>query len=75
MDFIVSSPQTVAKDGIKPQSMGQETAKDNKYALALVTLQGRESEPKIQKLNKLLNHSQAKDFINKQYEGRLISVF
>lgn len=60
--------------GIKPQSMGQETAKDNKY-VALVTLQGRESEPKIQKLNKLLNHPQVKDFINKQYEGRLIPVF
>ncbi|MEH1788012.1 MAG: hypothetical protein V7L23_21115 [Nostoc sp.] len=41
VDFIVSSAQTVALAGITPQSMGQETAKDKKYALALVTLQGR----------------------------------
>jgi D-methionine transport system substrate-binding protein len=75
VDFIVSSPKTVALAGIKPQSMGQETTKDNKYALALVTLQSRETEPKIQNLNKLLNHPQVKDFINKQYEGRLIPVF
>jgi D-methionine transport system substrate-binding protein len=75
VDFIVSSSQTVALAGIKPQTMGQETAKDNKYALALVTLKGRENEPKIQKLNKLLVAPQVRDFINKQYEGRLIPVF
>ncbi|WP_341531065.1 MetQ/NlpA family ABC transporter substrate-binding protein [Nostoc sp. UHCC 0302] len=47
VDFIVSSSQTVALAGIKPQTMGQETAKDNKYTLALVILKGRENEPKI----------------------------
>ncbi|MHC5857970.1 MetQ/NlpA family ABC transporter substrate-binding protein [Nostoc sp.] len=75
VDFIVSSAQTVALAGITPQSMGQETAKDKKYALALVTLQGRENEPKIQKLNKLLNDPQVRDFINKQYQGRIVPVF
>ncbi len=40
--FIVSSAQTVALAAIKLQSTGQETAKDKKYALALVSLQGRE---------------------------------
>lgn len=54
VDLIVSLAQTVALAGITPQSMGQETAKDKKYALVLVTLQGQENEPKIQKLNKLL---------------------
>ncbi|MFN6483011.1 MULTISPECIES: MetQ/NlpA family ABC transporter substrate-binding protein [unclassified Nostoc] len=43
VDFIVSSAQTVALARITPQSMGQETAKDKKYALALVTLQGRKN--------------------------------
>ncbi|QMS87432.1 NLPA lipoprotein [Nostoc edaphicum CCNP1411] len=75
VDFIVSSAQTVALAGITPQSMGQETAKDTKYALALVTLQGREKESKIQKLNKLLNDPQVRDFINKQYQGRIVPVF
>ncbi|OUL25399.1 NLPA lipoprotein [Nostoc sp. T09] len=75
VDFIVSSAQTVALAGIEPNSMGSETAKDKKYALALVTLQGRENEQKIQKLNKLLVHSQVKNFINKEYKGRLIPVF
>lgn len=75
VDFIVSSAQTVALAGIEPNSMGQETAKDQKYALALVTLQGRENESKIQKLNKLLVHPNVKDFINKEYKGRLIPVF
>ncbi|MBG1264245.1 MetQ/NlpA family ABC transporter substrate-binding protein [Nostoc commune] len=75
VDFIVSSAQTVALAGIEPNSMGEETAKDKKYALALVTLQGRENEPKIQKLNKLLAHPNVKDFINKEYKGRIIPVF
>jgi D-methionine transport system substrate-binding protein len=75
VDFIVSTSQTVALAGIEPNSMGQETAKDTKYALALVTLQGRENEAKIQKLNKLLIHPQVRDFINKEYKGRLIPVF
>lgn len=75
VDFIVSSAQTVALAGIEPNSMGEETAKDKKYALALVTLQGRENEPKIQKLNKLLVHPNVKDFINKEYKGRIIPVF
>ncbi|MFN6463844.1 MAG: MetQ/NlpA family ABC transporter substrate-binding protein [Nostoc sp. DedVER02] len=75
VDFIVSSAQTVALAGIEPNSMGEETAKDKKYALALVTLQGRENEPQIQKLNKLLVHPNVKDFINKEYKGRIIPVF
>ncbi|MEH2153942.1 MetQ/NlpA family ABC transporter substrate-binding protein [Nostoc sp.] len=75
VDFIVSSAQTVALAGIEPNSMGEETAKDKKYALALVTLQGRENEPKIQKLNKLLVHPNVKDFINKEYKGRIVPVF
>lgn len=75
VDFIVSSAQVVYLAGIKPQSMGQETAKDKKYALALVTLKGRENEGKIQKLNKFLNDPQVKNFINKQYEGRILPVF
>jgi D-methionine transport system substrate-binding protein len=75
VDFIVSSAQTVALAGIEPNSMGEETAKDKKYALALVTLQGRENEPKVQKLNKLLVHPNVKDFINKEYKGRIIPVF
>ncbi|MEH2279681.1 MAG: MetQ/NlpA family ABC transporter substrate-binding protein [Nostoc sp.] len=73
--FIVSSAQTVALAGIEPNSMGEEIAKDKKYALALVTLQGQENEPKIQKLNKLLVHPNVKDFINKEYKGRIIPVF
>ncbi|MEH1998910.1 MAG: MetQ/NlpA family ABC transporter substrate-binding protein [Nostoc sp.] len=39
VDFIVSSAQ-IALAEITPQSMGQETAKDNKSALVLVPLQG-----------------------------------
>ncbi|MBD2495266.1 MetQ/NlpA family ABC transporter substrate-binding protein [Nostoc sp. FACHB-280] len=75
VDFIVSSAQTVALAGIEPNSMGQETAKDKKYALAFVTLQGRENEAKIQKLNKLLVNPKVKDFINQEYKGRLVPVF
>ncbi|MEH2445230.1 MAG: MetQ/NlpA family ABC transporter substrate-binding protein [Nostoc sp.] len=55
--------------------MGQETAKDTKYASALVTLQGRENKPKIKKPNKLIHDPQVRDFINKQYQGRIVPVF
>lgn len=55
--------------------MGQETAKDTKYALALFTLQGRENESKIQKLNKLLNDPQVRDFLNKKYQCGIVPVF
>ncbi|MEH2022757.1 MetQ/NlpA family ABC transporter substrate-binding protein [Nostoc sp.] len=75
VDFIVSSAETVAIAGITPQSMRQETAKDKKYSWALVTLQGRENKPKIPKLDKLLNNPQVRDFINKQYQGRIVPVF
>lgn len=75
VDFIVSSAQTVALAGIEPNSMGAETVKDKKYALALVTLQSRENESKIQKLNNLLVHSQVREFINQEYKGRLLPVF
>ncbi|MEH2109653.1 hypothetical protein [Nostoc sp.] len=46
-----------------------------KYALAFVTLQSRENKPKIQKINKLLNEPQVRDFINKQYQRRIVPVF
>ena len=75
IDFIVSSKQTVAIAGIELNSMSEETAKNNKYALALVRLQGQVNKPKIQKLNKLLIHPNVKNFINKEYKGRLIPVF
>ncbi|MEH2053124.1 hypothetical protein [Nostoc sp.] len=32
----------------------QESTNDKRYALGLVTLQGKENDPKIQKLNQLI---------------------
>jgi len=75
VDLIVSSAQTVALAGVTPKALGQETAKDRIYAIALVTLQGRENEPKIQKLNRLLNNPKVRSFINQEYEGRIIPMF
>ena len=75
VDLIVSSAQTVALAGVTPKALGQETAKDKIYAIALVALQGRENEPKIQKLNRLLNDPKVRSFINQEYEGRIIPMF
>lgn len=74
-DFIVSTADTVAQAGIKPLLLGKEENLGDRYALALVTLKGQENEPKIQKLNQLMNDPKLRDFINQKYQGRVQPVF
>jgi D-methionine transport system substrate-binding protein len=53
----------------------QETTTDKRYALGLVTLQGKENDPKIQKLNQLIVNPKVKDFIKSTYKNAVVAVF
>nr|WP_292739378.1 MetQ/NlpA family ABC transporter substrate-binding protein [Nostoc sp. JL31] len=76
MTFFITNYELVFRSVFNfARCINARTRMDKKYALALVTLQGRENEPKIPKLNQLLVHPNVKDFINKEYKKRLIPVF
>lgn len=53
----------------------QESTKDKRYALGLVTLQGKENDPKIQKLNQLIIDPKVKEFIKNTYQDAVVPVF
>jgi len=53
----------------------QESTNDKRYALGLVTLQGKENDPKIQKLNQLIIDPKVKEFIKNTYQNAVVPVF
>ncbi|WP_298905097.1 MetQ/NlpA family ABC transporter substrate-binding protein [uncultured Nostoc sp.] len=55
--------------------LAQETTTDKRYALGLVTLQGKENDPRIQKLNQLIVNPKVKDFIKNTYKNAVLAVF
>ena len=56
-------------------ALALESAKNNPYANVLSVLRGRESDPKIQKLGKLLTSPQVKQCIEEKYQGSVIPAF
>ena len=55
--------------------LAQETTTDKRYALGLVTLQGKENDPRIQKLNQLIVNPKVKNFIKSTYKNAVVAVF
>ncbi|MBD2214776.1 NLPA lipoprotein [Nostoc linckia FACHB-104] len=53
----------------------QESTNDKRYALGLVTLQGKENYPRIQKLNQMIIDPKVKEFINSTYQDAVLPVF
>ncbi|MEV6524875.1 MetQ/NlpA family ABC transporter substrate-binding protein [Longispora sp. NPDC051575] len=62
---------------LKPakDALALESGKDNPYANLLVAKTGKENDPKIQKLKKLLNSPEVKKFIEDKYAGSVIAAF
>jgi D-methionine transport system substrate-binding protein len=75
VDLAVFSAGLRLQAGLQIQPLVQETLAQKRYAVGLVTLQNKENDPKIQKLNKLLVDNRVKDFINQKYQGAVLAVF
>lgn len=75
IDLAVFSASLRLQAGIELQPLVQETVADKIYAVGLVTVQGKENDPKIQKLNNLLTAPKVRDFINEKYRGAVLPVF
>ncbi|MBD2100047.1 MetQ/NlpA family ABC transporter substrate-binding protein [Leptolyngbya sp. FACHB-261] len=62
---------------LKPSqdALALESAKDNPYANVLAVLRGRENDPPVQTLAKLLNSPEVKQFIDDKYQGAVIPAF
>ncbi|MFQ4143606.1 MetQ/NlpA family ABC transporter substrate-binding protein [Chlorogloeopsis sp. ULAP02] len=75
VDLTVFSAGLRLQAGLQLQPLVQETLAQKHYAVGLVTLQAKEKDPKIQKLNRLLVDSRVKDFINQKYQGAVLAVF
>lgn len=53
----------------------QETETASKYTVGFVTVQGKETDPRIQTLNRLLQDPKVRDFIKEKYKGAVIAPF
>ncbi|NUP45161.1 MAG: ABC transporter substrate-binding protein [Streptomyces sp.] len=63
--------------GLSPvkDALVTEKAQGNPYANILVVKQGKESDPRVQKLVKLLNSPQVEQFIKDTFKGAVIPAF
>jgi D-methionine transport system substrate-binding protein len=52
-----------------------ESGENNPYANVLAVLRGRENEPAIQTLARLLTSPEVKQFIQDRYKGSVIPAF
>lgn len=53
----------------------EESASEKRYAVGLVTIRGKENDPKLQKLNQLVTDPKIKDFLKEKYKGTVVAVF
>ncbi|MBB5935673.1 MetQ/NlpA family ABC transporter substrate-binding protein [Streptomyces zagrosensis] len=62
---------------LKPatDALALEEAKDNPYANFLAVKKGKENDPRVKKLAKLLNSPEVKKFIEDKYQGAVIPAF
>jgi D-methionine transport system substrate-binding protein len=75
VDLAVLSASLRLQAGLQLQPLVQESVAQKRYAVGLVTLQSKENDPRIQKLNKLINDPKVRDFINQKYQGAVLPVF
>ncbi|MBB4895088.1 D-methionine transport system substrate-binding protein [Streptomyces olivoverticillatus] len=69
-NFAIGAKLNPAKD-----SLVLEKAEGNPYANFLAVKKGNESDPRIQKLAKLLNSDEVKKFIQQKFSGAVIPAF
>lgn len=74
VDLAVINGNYAIETGLNPaeDALALESAEDNPYANVLVVLQGRETDPAIQTLARLLTSPQVKQFIEDTYQGAVI---
>lgn len=68
-NWVVQSGMRTDKD-----ALAIESTKNPLYAVTVVTLQGKENDPRIQKLYKLLRDQKVKDFIKDKYQGAVLPI-
>ncbi|MCB5182169.1 MetQ/NlpA family ABC transporter substrate-binding protein [Streptomyces antimicrobicus] len=59
----------------KEQALALEKADGNPYANFLAVKDGRQNDPRVQKLAKLLNSDEVKKFIEDKYQGSVVPAF
>ncbi|MBD2495275.1 MetQ/NlpA family ABC transporter substrate-binding protein [Nostoc sp. FACHB-280] len=66
----------IVQAGLKTDkdALALETAKDPIYAVTVTTLKGKETDPRVQKLYKLLRDDKVKQFIRDKYQGAVIPI-
>ncbi|MFQ4143610.1 MetQ/NlpA family ABC transporter substrate-binding protein [Chlorogloeopsis sp. ULAP02] len=68
-NWVVQSGMKTDKD-----ALAIESAQNPLYAVTLTTLVGKENDPRIQKLYKLLRDDQVKQFIKDKYQGAVLPI-
>ena len=56
-------------------ALAAEEAEDNPYSNFLAVKKGNENDPRVEKLAKLLNSDEVKQYIEKKYKGAIVPVF
>jgi D-methionine transport system substrate-binding protein len=76
-DLAIVNGNYALEVGLNPakDALALERAEGNPYANGLVVLRGRESDPNIQELGKLLTTAEVKQFIEEKYQGAVIPAF
>ncbi|MFI6473362.1 MULTISPECIES: MetQ/NlpA family ABC transporter substrate-binding protein [unclassified Streptomyces] len=77
VDAAVINGNYAIEANLKPakDALALEKADGNPYANFLAVKQGNESDPRVQKLAKLLNSDEVKKFIDDKYAGSVIPAF
>lgn len=66
----------IVQAGLKTDkdALALESANDPIYAVTVTTLKGKETDPRIQKLYKLLRDDKVKQFIKDKYQGAVLAI-
>ncbi|BAZ33497.1 putative lipoprotein (plasmid) [Cylindrospermum sp. NIES-4074] len=66
----------IVQAGLKTDkdALALESTNDPIYAVTITTLKGKETDPRIQKLYKLLRDDKVKQFIKDKYQGAVLSI-
>jgi D-methionine transport system substrate-binding protein len=68
-NWVVQSGMRTDKD-----ALAIESTQNPIYAVTVTTLQGKENDPKVQKLYKLLRDDKVKNFIKEKYKGAVLPI-
>lgn len=76
-DLAIINGNYALEVGLNPDkdALALEKAEGNPYANVLAVLRGRETDPNIQELGKLLTSPEVKKFIEEKYKGAVIPAF